>query len=179
MGNPLLQRRTPQELAAIGQAIEINAKVSDFERLSEAVARDFRALSAHDRPPQWRDSLVSGRLDFGFADAQGKLPVVSGRAAVDAWAVCQRCLQPFVLSVKAELKLVFGDGGGEDYELWELDAGTLRPADLVDEALVMALPFAAKHDADAACVAMTVASTTAATMKTPFANLRSQMGKEN
>lgn len=179
MGNPLLQRRTPQELAAFGQAIEIKAKVSDFERLSEAIARDFRALNEHDLPSDWRDMVVSGRLNFGFADAQGKLPVVGGHAAVNIWAVCQRCLQPFLLPVQAELKLVFGDGGGDDYELWELDAGTLRPADLVDEALVMALPFAAKHDADVECVAMTVLDTTPVTMKTPFANLKSQMGKES
>jgi len=179
MGNPLQQRRTPQELAAVGQVIEIKNKVSDFERLGEAIARDLRALHGDNPLPAWRDSLVCGRLNFGFADAQGKLPAVRGHAAVDVWAVCQRCLRPFSLPLRVELRLMFGDVAADGYEHWELDDGTLCPADLVDEALVMALPFAAMHDADNDCVALTVAGEKPAPMKTPFANLKTQMGKEN
>lgn len=179
MGNPLLQRRAPLELAAVGQTIEFNIKISEFERLNEAVARELVALDRQNLPRDWRDAVVSGRLQFAFADAQGSMPVVTGHAAVSVWAVCQRCLKPFSLPLQAELKLVLGEHGYDTYELWELDDGMLCPADLVDEALVMALPFAAKHDVESECVAVMVAETTPATMRTPFANLKSQMGKEN
>jgi uncharacterized metal-binding protein YceD (DUF177 family) len=179
MGNPLQQRRAPQELAAIGQAIEIKAKVSDFERLSEAIARELEALEDDRRPADWRDAPVSGQLNFGFGAAQGKLPIASGHVAVTIAAVCQRCLQLLSLPLEAELRLTFGEGGGDDYELWELDDDTLCPADIIDEALVMALPFAAMHDAGSACVAMTATDENTDRMRTPFANLKAQMGKEN
>ncbi|MDA0705382.1 MAG: DUF177 domain-containing protein [Proteobacteria bacterium] len=179
MGNPLLQRRAPQELAASRELIEIKAKVSDFERLSETIAKDLRPPDRDGLPDDWRDSIVSGQLRFGFNAAQGDLPTASGQAAVTIAAVCQRCLQPFSLPLQAELKLVFGEGGGGDYEQWELDDDQLCPADLIDEALVMALPLAAMHDAESACKAMTVAEEKPGRMRTPFAGLKAQMGKEN
>ena len=38
-------------------------------------------------------SSLSAHLEFGFADLAETLPAVSGTAAVDVSAVCQRCLE--------------------------------------------------------------------------------------
>jgi uncharacterized metal-binding protein YceD (DUF177 family) len=179
MGNPLHQRRAPQELAVSRQAIEIKAKVSDFERLSEAIAKDLEALDVDKRPADWRDAIVSGQLNFGFRAAQGNMPTASGHVAVTIVAVCQRCLLPFLLPLQAELRLIFGDGDSDEYEHWELDGDMLCPAELVDEAMIMALPFAATHANDSECVAITVADENPKPVRTPFADLKAQMGKEN
>lgn len=187
MGNPLRQRRTPQEFAAERQVIEINSKISDFERLSAAIARDLDALHADEVPRDWRDAEVTGTLSFGFAAAQGNMPSVAGQAAAGIVAVCQRCLQPFSMPLRTKLRLVFGEDGdewpaggdAEGYEYWESQGGELCPADLVDEALIMALPFAAMHDAADCAVKAAVAKAGPEKMTTPFANLKAQMGKEN
>ena len=70
--------------------------------------------------------------------------------------------------------------GYDDYEVWELEETLLQPQDIVEEMLIMALPFAAMHTESTACKALT--PTTAAgdeKMTTPFAALREQMAQDN
>jgi hypothetical protein len=94
MVNLLRDHRTPQDLAASGQVIELNEKLSGFSGLAEIVDADLSALDADKLPPNWRESAVTGLLSFGFADAQSPLPTLVGRLAVTIDAVCQRCLWP-------------------------------------------------------------------------------------
>ena len=66
-----------------------------------------------------------------------------------------------------------------DYEVWELDGDELRPLDLVEEVLIMALPMAAAHDSIDRCgpLAGQLAATDTVAPDTvrPFAGLREQM----
>jgi len=184
MGNPLQERRAPQDFAASGQVIEIADEISSFERLAEIVATDLAALDPEKIPPDWRGRTVAGQLSFGFIDAQGSAPALTGQVAVTIDAVCQRCLAPFALPLNTELRLLFdGDQAisvdGEDYEVWELDEDEVCPADLVEEALIMALPLVAMHDGNANCVRAAASPEIAEKMTTPFANLKAQMDKEN
>ena len=184
MGNPLRERRTPSDWAASGQVIEIAEKISDFGRLAEIVGGDLETLDPEMRPPDWRDAPVTGELCFGFADAQEGVPALQGSVAATIDAVCQRCLQPFRLALKVELRLLFvasaDDGVDTDgYEVWELDEDRLRPLDLVEEALVMAMPLAAMHVDDAACTGLAGEAVAESTTTRPFASLRAQMEDEN
>ena len=175
MGNPLQERRAPQELAASGQVIEIASKISDFEKLTEIVESDLSALDPDKLPPDWRDAVVAGQLGFGFVAAQAS---VAGQVAVTIDAVCQRCLQPFAVPLKAELRLVFGEEC-DGFEVWELDDKDVCPADLIEEALIMTIPFVATHDDDVSCAAVSAADEKAEKMTLPFANLKVQMDKED
>ena len=108
------------------------------------------------------------------------MPALTGTVAVTVDAVCQRCLQPFALPLHAELRLQFGGeqgAAGDEYEVWELDNKDLCPADLIEEALIMTIPFAAMHDAN--CVKVDVSENEVEKMALPFANLKMQMDKEN
>jgi len=75
------------------------------------------------------------------------------------------------------------DEGYEDLEVWELDEAMLRPLDIVEELLIMAMPFSAMHDNMADCKAFmsddgstdAVSDTGAEDLVKPFAALRSQM----
>lgn len=184
MRNTLRERRAPPEWAASGQAIEIADKISSFERLAEIVGKDLETLDSEKRPANWRDAPVTGRLVFGFADAQERVPVLEGSVVATVDAVCQRCLGPFRLPLAVEVKLLF-TGGPDDrasadgYEVWELDEDRLRPLDLVDEVLVMAMPLVALHVDDAACRGPKPDDRAESSTTRPFASLRSQMGKEN
>jgi uncharacterized metal-binding protein YceD (DUF177 family) len=185
MGNPLRDRRTAAEWAAVAQVIDFNDKIGDFEQLSAIVEADLAALDAAKIPTDWRETLVSGRLSFGFADAQQMLPVASCRAAVTVDLVCQRCLETFELPLEVEGKLLLLEfdqevEGYDEYEVWELEELLLRPLDIVEELLIMALPFTAMHTESAACRALPAAAQEAAEeMTTPFAALREQMEEDN
>jgi hypothetical protein len=185
MGNPLRERRSAAELAAGSQVIEIADKISSFEQLSRIIDQDLRALDAAKIPAGWRDSLIEGRMEFGFVDAQHRLPLVKCRVNVTVDAVCQRCLEAFRLPLEVESQLLLLDDeqaadGYEDYEVWELEERLLRPQDIVEELLIMALPFSAMHAELAACKALQPERAEGAEKTTtPFAALREQMAKDN
>jgi uncharacterized metal-binding protein YceD (DUF177 family) len=183
MGNPLRDRRTPQEFAASRQIIDFESKIDDFERLAEIVETDLSALEADRIPAGWRERQISGQLSFGFADAQQGLPQLEGRVTATVDAVCQRCLEPFELELAVNLKLLFGGEGSEadesDFEFWELEEETLRPLDIVDEALVMAVPLAVVHEDDETCMAPDDVVDEGRDTIRPFAALKSQMEKDN
>jgi len=141
-------------------------------------------------PPHWRDAAISGQMAFGFADAQsgsraeGSWPMLQGKVAVTIDAVCQRCLEPFELPLTAELRLLFADdaaaGIADDaFEVWELEEDKLRPLDLVEEALIMALPLVAMHVDDATCHEPGVLEEKPGKTIRPFADLKSQMGQDD
>ena len=179
MGNPLRDRRTPREFAASGQSIDFDDKIGDFERLAGIVEADLSALDAEKVPRGWRDRTVAGHLSFGFADAQQGLPTLEGSIAATVDAVCQRCLEPMVVSLCAEMKYLLADGEYDDYEVWELEESTLRPIDIVDEALVMAIPMSVLHVYSKDCRRMTASQEPAEDKIRPFAALRAQMDEEN
>jgi len=184
MGNPLRDIRTAAEFAAVDQVIEIADKISSFKALASIVEADIAALDPDKMSSSWRDRMVLGELQFGFIDAEQRIPAVTGSAAVNVDAVCQRCLEPFRLKLEIEPKLLLLDGeqagdGYEDFEVWELDDQRLRPQDIVEELLIMAMPFSAMHGNVADCKALLSAARLdnegAGKLVTPFAALRSQM----
>lgn len=179
MGNPFIERRTPEELASNGQAIEIANKISSFDRLSASIEADLSALEPAMMPADWRDLCVTGHLKFGFTGSDGKLPAMQGEVEVETHAVCQRCLKPMVVSLRAELKYLLADGEYDDFEVWELEERTLRPIDIVDEALVMAIPLSVLHVDSENCRRVTVDEEPAEEKIRPFAALRAQMDEEN
>jgi len=185
MGNPLRERRSAAEWSAGSQVIEIAGKLGDLGQLAAIVEADLAALDADKIPAGWRDAEVSGRLEFGFADAQRMLPTVKCEVAVSVDAVCQRCLETFRLPLETEAELLLlaleqDADGYDEYEVWELEEKLLQPQDIVEEMLIMALPFSAMHTESTACKALS--PTTAKSdekMATPFAALREQMAKDN
>ena len=187
MSNPLRDRRPVTELAAVGQVIEFAEQISAFKGLAAILEADLAALDPEKIPSAWRESSVSGWLQFGFADAAGRVPRLAGSADMTVAAVCQRCLEPFELKicVEPELLLLGADAvaeGFEDLEVWELDEQAVRPQDIIEELLTMAMPFSAMHDNMAECNALLSADSSAdegvEKLVNPFANLRSQM-KQN
>lgn len=185
MANPLLDRASPAELAERGQVIEKKEKIEFFPRLAEIVARDLAALPEARRPPEWRALPVAIRLVFDWADGRERVPALTGRVVTTVPAVCQRCLEPMELPLGQDLELVFvgpaasaPDAGG--YEAWELDEATIRPLDVIEEVLIMAMPIAAMHAASEECrpLAEVPADETGKSVK-PFADLRSRMRRKD
>ncbi len=184
MVNPLLERAPPKAFAERGQIIEKQEKLELFPRLSEVVGNDLRRLDA--APAAWRQSPVAIRLAFGWADTEQGLPVLEGRVMAEVPAVCQRCLESFDLKLETGLRLLFSGPGRSvdeslEYEVWELEEPLLRPLDVVDEALVMAMPLVAMHESEDDCgpLAEQAKADRQEAQVRPFANLRSQMRDRN
>ena len=187
MSNPLRDRRPVTELTAAGQIIEFAEKISTFKGLAAILEADLAALDPDKMPTAWREYLVSGALQFGFADAAGRISKLTGSADATVAAVCQRCLKPFELKLRIEPELLLLDAeevvdGFDDIEVWELDEHAVRPQDIVEELLIMAMPLSAMHDNTTECKALLSADLSAdekvEELVNPFAELRSQM-KQN
>lgn len=183
MSDRLRDRRAVDELTAAPQPIEFTEKLQEFKRLAAALRSDLAALEPAQRPTDWQNEPVTGELRFAAAAARDGLArdglaTLTGRAQTTVTSVCQRCLQPFRWPLAATLEVVLWppsqtSAGMTGADVWELDDETVRPIDIVDEALVMAMPLSARHEDDAACVAGSVQDDKAKT--TPFATLRAQM----
>ena len=153
MAHVLRDRRTPDELASARQTIDYEGNISDFGRLKEIVEDDLERLPVAERPPKWRAAPVTVSLAFMFVDAKRSVPAVQGSVSTVLDAVCQRCLEPFRVPLSAELRHVLtmrGESYG-NYGVWELAENTFRPIDLVEEALIMALPLSAAHESRDDC----------------------------
>ena len=183
MPNPMLERSPPRDLANRGQVIETKGKVSDFSRLVEIVEADLGEMDPSDRPGDWRQSPVAIRLRFGWADSEPDIPSLVGHLSTTVAAVCQRCLKPFELALESDLKLLLpaanvSPAGHEDYEVWEFDENNVSPADIVEEALIMALPFSARHESAENCRALDGNSQPGdSDTVAPFADLKSLMAR--
>jgi uncharacterized metal-binding protein YceD (DUF177 family) len=187
MGNTLRDSRTPSDLATSGQLIEFNEKIVGFENLAQIMEADLLALDPAKLPTNWRDSVVAGQLFFRESTAHGGLPVLEGQVETVIDAVCQRCLEPFRMPLETELRFVFlgGQKNNDDYndelggyEVWELQEETLRPLDLVEEGLIMAMPFSAMHTDSVDCSRLEMKTESAPKTTIPFADLQSQMAGE-
>ena len=187
MANPLLDHASPGDLADRGQTFEIEGEIQDFKRLLEIVEADLAEVPAQLVPAQWRMAPVGIKLDFSWADGKQEFPALTGQVTANIAALCQRCLEPCEIAVETELKMVLvkespqlkaAETAFSEFEVWELAEDTIRPLDIVEEALIMALPLSPLHSSRDLCgqLADDVVQEKSGTAR-PFADLKSQMGK--
>ncbi len=175
----LTAAESPEKWASGEQAIEFSADIAAFSKLREALGRELGRVETPRHPAAWEQAAVTGRIHFGFADAQSDDVIATVEVQTRVPLVCQRCLETFDEALEVDARLVFvrdeQTPERPGYEAWELDEELVRPLELADELLVMALPFAAMHD-DVNCSAG-VSDDAPATEETvrPFADLRAQM----
>ena len=179
MATLLTAPEAPERLASGEQAIEISDEIQSFPRLEDALDDELGQLESAQIPVDWRLRPVKGELRFAFADAQSREVMARMDARVSLPLVCQRCLEPFDQTLEVTSRVLIVDdekkAGSDDVEAWEIDGGLLRPIDLVDELLVMAMPFAAKHADARVCGVEFEEQAVAEDKVRPFADLRAQL----
>jgi len=183
MDDPMLESVPPAELATRAQVIETQWKIEDFKRLTEIIEADLRALPEEKMPEDWRRTPVDIRLHFGRMDSRPGVPALHGGVSTTVAAVCQRCLEPLTIALEVDLKLLLPPAEStveacEGYEVWEFEADNVSPRDIVEEALVMAMPFAALHEPSEDCARTRGNSQTESVDSVrPFSDLRSLMAE--
>lgn len=181
MASPLTQAALPAEPADRNQVIEIKEIIDSFPRLVDIVEADLSTVSVAGRAAKWRQFPVEIKLRFGWADARREAAIVRGTVRARMPARCQRCLEPFDYELESPVNWLLVPPGdvadnGADFELWELDEDRLRPADIVEESLILAMPMAAMHADLKVCSASVPGEPVQNENKVrPFATLKSQM----
>jgi uncharacterized protein len=126
------------------------------------------------------EAVVELRIHMG-ADRR---VLVEGRIEADLQLVCQRCMQPMTLSVRAHLHLAWVKSEDEAAELPEVYEPLLAPdgrvtlIEMVTDELLLALPLVPRHEDGAGCgktakAAKPKRATPAEDRKKPFAALAS------
>jgi uncharacterized protein len=158
-------------LADEGTAVVVEIPVTRMTRL-------LRELSA---PTGIARGTVSFARERGFA-------VADVQVTADVSLVCQRCLKPMVMYIEAGSRvfLPHSEAAAErvpdDAELMIAPDGRLKMSELIEEDLLLALPFAPLHPEDARCgqrdePAPSPDGTDDENVQRPFAALGDLMGR--
>jgi len=142
-----LHNRLPwSELAAENTALAGEVDASELApRLAEALAREQPA------------GIV--RYELHFVPGEPGRIRVTGHLSGELEATCQRCLQPFRLPLEVDVAVSVADspsatgrlrGPAEERDAAELEeadvAGLGSLADLIEEELLLAIPFLPRHE---------------------------------
>jgi len=154
-------RVDPWRLAAQGRTLTGRVALDSLPRLAPALADGGEA---------------EYRLSF-HQDGERRA-VVSGHVTAGLVVQCQRCLGPMLISVDSRFELAFVHGVEEAARLPEAyepaltEDGWVRPAELIEDELLLALPPVPLHDA-AECAAQPLEATPAdeSPSDNPFAAL--------
>jgi uncharacterized protein len=130
------------EFARKGLAIHDTIALSQFVRLSDVV------------------SSTDGELDYelsGYVDAEGK-PRLRLHIYGKALLVCQRCLEPleFAIAVDTDFILVADENilrahdDSDELEDYLVSSPQMRVIELLEDELLLALPYAPKHEGECA-----------------------------
>ena len=104
------------------------------------------------------DGIVAARFGFNHSTSRGVTVEIEYQVTLNL--VCQRCLEPFRMSLaeRSLLALIEPDGAEdfvpEGYEPLVLDEAKLQPLALLEDELIMALPLAPRHSRVEECGAL-------------------------
>ncbi len=95
--------------------------------------------------------------DLRFSRLDNGQPVVTGHIEADLELVCQRCLEIFRRDIGSDFELLLVQTDGEmgfereGLQAWLADDERLKPADLIEDELLLALPDVPVHEKTADC----------------------------
>ena len=144
-----------QKQWSLAELARFRADVSG--RVPMAACERLKALQNGFDKAKW---LLSVRFCRPECRQQPGQPALVGTATTLLKLRCERCLEQFDYGLETSFDVVFvasigARQDGPDFDFWELGAGTVRLADVIEEYLLLALPMAVKH-ADADCAGASV-----------------------
>ena len=184
MNDQLQNDYTVEKLASAGQVFEICSKIKDFEQLAQVIEKDLAALDPKKFPSMWKESEIIGEIKFDLAGTEECFPIMIDDFTANIFAVCQRCLELMEIKVQVKPKVALMELGQsmdsfDEFEIWELSESTLKPHEVIEELLIMALPLSVMHNDKSKCKASLayLNNEKKQDLVRPFANLRSQLKK--
>lgn len=144
MSGPLHRWYSLPDLQALGQRAAVLAgdiELRSLKRLASLLRESHGSVSA---------SVSLEQLPGGWVALDLRCDAVLEM-------VCQRCLRPLSLPVSQQTRLVLVESDAmqsrapEDLEPLVLEQERMRPADLIEDELILILPLAPKHAAHEEC----------------------------
>ncbi len=131
---------------------------ADPWRLADAGKRFVGQITAH-RLSRLREELLEASTEIAYElvfgrDEQNRA-TVKGRVKATLYLQCQRCLETLELPVDREISLALVEGLDEAralpdrYEPLLLEEARIRPLDLLEDELLLALPQVPRHRPEA------------------------------
>jgi len=168
MSQPLPDSIEPERLAARDEALAGELRLVSMPRLLEAILDE--------------DGPVSVALDF-YQDGQGRCRA-RGHIVLCLHLTCQRCLQAMELDIEEGIDVVFVSSESNLPEMTEavlMDAGQVSLQTLIEDQILLALPFAPRHE-EGACARQAASATEMTDSNTerrssPFAVLAALKGQ--
>lgn len=161
MPEALPSRVDASRLAARGARLDNETPVAAMKRLHRALAG--------------AEGSVASELAFA-RDFDDRI-TVTGHARAIVPVICQRCLEPMQLVLDAPIELTVltdaEDADDGDTEVTVSSDGILSPLSLVEDELVLALPFAPKHGGSEGCDTPADAEPLESKRPNPFTVLKS------
>ena len=125
-----------RDLEALGQrhaTLDGEIELSKLNRLAGLLHDSSGSVKASLRVQQRGEGWLALQLQY---DATVQL-------------LCQRCLEPMAEHLAGQVEIAVVEPGGaavpEGYEPVELERGRLKPAELIEDELIVALPLVPKH----------------------------------
>ncbi len=136
MVNPIPEQIDPFELARHGKSVTGEFMVADMDRLVASLD----------------DSTGSVTFNLDFRKKEDGM-VATGKIRTEVKMICQRCLNQIPVLVQGEVYLEFVVGAeteghleSEGYETVSVINGSLVLQDLVEDEVLLALPFSPMHN---------------------------------
>ena len=126
----------PRKLALQGNFLEGTVNVEDLPRLESSVSSVCGPLEA--------------KVQFGLDESRAK--IVNGNAKVSVETICQRCLDPLVIELKAEfaVQVIWSEEHinrvAANYEPWLVLDKMANLNELLEDEILLALPLVNYHD---------------------------------
>ena len=128
----------PRKLALQGITLEGEFSANDLPRLSASVEAVNSSLYA----------------TLQFTQDESRQPLVKGEASISVDAICQRCLDPVSIEIKAAiaLQVIWSEDHianvSPDYEPWTVVDKIADLAVVIEDEILLALPIVNYHDPD-------------------------------
>lgn len=146
MSSPLLKQWTLADLRSTEGDFKATLSIAQMPRLGALHLGGSDASFAV-------TAALEGRSPMG----RRQLPGFSAAAVGAIDVVCQRCLETMSLALNVEFETLLAREGDErvedsDKDVWEMTDERLSLIEVIEEYLLLAMPFAPKHDED--CLAV-------------------------
>lgn len=130
-------------LARLGRALEAELDLGKLTRLAGLLSSPAGAVNASMMAVSRADGIVEVQL----------------KCSAEVKLTCQRCLEPmsYLLAGTVSYEVVDegseegNDGGQESIERLVLHGRRLNPLELIEEELIVSVPFSPRHEDEAAC----------------------------
>lgn len=133
---PLPKRVDPRKLAERGIRIAGEAEISAMPNLCQALVNNEGSI----------------HIDLQFEVDEQRIRTITGSASGHVSMMCQRCLEPVTVAVEADFNL--GVAASEesakqlprDYDPLIIEGEEIELLTVIEEELILSLPFDAYHD---------------------------------